>query len=124
MQSSRAHREVGEPSRFAPLRAGKARTLRLLCAYLNAYGQQGLKCTKRGRFAYFALIVVGYEGYCKPIQEKQGSGMWGIYKSHRNRPGCSRGTIPVQPRLALGADPDSIRHSDLYAGLEGGIYLR
>jgi hypothetical protein len=35
-----------------------------------------------------SVIVVGYEGYCKPIQQEYGSGKWGVYKSDRNKPGC------------------------------------
>jgi len=35
----------------------------------------------------FSVIVVLYEAYGKPIQKKQGSGKWGFYKNHHNKPG-------------------------------------
>ena len=50
-----------------------------------------------------------------------GSGVF--YKSHHNKRGRSRAAILVPSRLALGADPDAVRHSDLYAGLVGWIYM-
>ena len=55
--------------------------------------------------------------------EKKKVGKWGFYNSHHNKRGRSRATILVSSRLALGTDPDSGRHSDLYAGLAGGIYM-